>query len=163
FLRGKTMSTSHASSLIQAVRSIDIETPSLSEDLAFYEQTWLLTPVQKNAESAYLRATGPHAYGLGLHASRHPDARIRHITLQARSRACLSALLERAAAHDGAQVIRTEYAVDEPGGGYAIELADEVGRRWRVVADDTPLAPIERDHAPVRLAHVVINASDVPQ
>ncbi|MCK9507951.1 MAG: VOC family protein [Pigmentiphaga sp.] len=157
------MSTSHASSLIRAVRSIDLETPTLADDLAFYEKTWLLTPVQKNSQSAYLRATGPHAYVLALHAGQHPDVRIRHITLQARDRSCLSAILDRAAAHGGARVIRTEYAVDEPGGGHAIELADAIGRRWRVVADDAPLVPIELTHAPVRLAHVVINASDVPQ
>src|SRR5690606_29835156 len=106
---------------------------------------------------------GPHAYVLGLHASSHPHVRIRHITLQARNRACLAAVLERAAAHEGATLIRKEYAVEEPGGGYAIELADEVGRHWRVVADDTSSAPLAHPHAPMRLAHVVINASDVPQ
>lgn len=156
------MSSSHASSLIQAVRSIDIETPTLAEDLAFYDQTWWLTPVQSDEHSAYLRGTGPHAYVLGLHASTAEQAQIRHITLQARHLDCLDQILQRAQQH-GATLLHDRHPVDQPGGGQAIDIADTVGRRWRIVADDQAVAPLQRAHAPVRLAHVVINASDVPQ
>src|SRR5436190_1544936 len=70
-----------------------------------------------------------------------------------------------AAARAAAGTIVSRVAsVDEPGGGIGLTIGDPAGRRIRLVHGDPPVpsAAAAGSDQPLRLAHVVLNARDVP-
>ncbi|MFN3570994.1 MAG: VOC family protein [Polaromonas sp.] len=149
---------------IQALRSVALELPDLDKAEAFYTQVWKLSVVAREAGALYLRGTGPDHHLLALHQG-GAQAQICHVTLRARSREALDAI-EHAALQAGGSILSPIAPLDDPAGGTGLTLRDPHGRLIQVVFgdrqhSDTPSQPDSPDR-PIRLAHAVLNASDLP-
>ncbi|MDZ4076023.1 MAG: VOC family protein [Hylemonella sp.] len=150
----------HASSRVAALRSVALNVPDLQEAEKFYTQIWHLSVAARTADALYLRGTGADHHLLALHQA-PGAARIRNVTLRARSRAALDAVAQSVAAAGG-RVLEAIAPVQEPGGGIALTVADADGRIFRLVHGDTVHADAhEEKDRPVRLAHAVLNSHDV--
>ncbi len=150
----------HASSRVAALRSVALNVPDLQEAEKFYTQVWHLDVAARTADALYLRGTGTDHHLLALHQAPGP-ARIRNVTLRARSRAALDEVAQSVAAAGG-RVLEPVGPVHEPGGGTALTVADPDGRIFRLVHGDTQHSDAhEAKDRPLRLAHAVLNSHDV--
>lgn len=150
----------HASSRVAALRSVALNVPDLAQAEAFYTGTWHLSVADRTADAIYLRGTGADHHLLALHQA-PGAARIRNVTLRARSRAALDDAA-RAVLTAGGRVLEAVAPVREPGGGTAVTVADPDGRIFRLVHGDALHADAhETKDRPVRLAHAVLNSHDV--
>ncbi|MDP3699718.1 MAG: VOC family protein [Hylemonella sp.] len=150
----------HASSRVAALRSVALTVPDLAQAEAFYTGTWNLTVAARTGDALYLRGTGADHHLLALHLAPGP-ARIRNVTLRARSRAALDEVAQRVTAAGG-RVLGPLAPVQEPGGGTAITVVDPDGRIFRLVHGDELHADAhEVKDRPVRLAHAVLNSHAV--
>jgi len=145
---------------ISALRSVALDVPDLARAEAFYTGVWHLGVVARDAGTLYLRGTGGDAYLLALHAG-GPQVRLREVTLRARDADALAAVAA-AAVQAGGRVVQPAGAMQAPGGGQALTIADPDGRRFQIVHgdslhDDAHVAP----DRPQRLAHAVLNSHDV--
>ena len=150
----------HASTRVAALRSVALNVPDLQEAEKFYTQTWHLSVAVRTTDAIYLRGTGADHHLLALHQAPGP-ARIRNVTLRARSRAALEDVAQAVVAAGG-RVLEAIAPVQEPGGGTAVTVADPDGRIFRLVHGDAvhPDAH-EAEDRPLRLAHAVLNSHDV--
>ena len=150
----------HASSRVAALRSVALNVPDLQEAEKFYTQIWHLDVAARTADALYLRGTGADHHLLALHQA-PGAARIRNVTLRARSRVALDEVAQSVAAAGG-RVLEPVGPVQEPGGGTAVTVADADGRIFRLVHGDAQHADAhEAKDRPVRLAHAVLNSHDV--
>jgi len=150
----------HASSRVAALRSVALNVPDLQEAEKFYTQIWHLDVAARTADALYLRGTGADHHLLALHQA-PGAARIRNVTLRARSRVALDEVAQAVAAAGG-RVLEPVGPVQEPGGGIALTVADPDGRIFRLVHGDAQHADAhEAKDRPVRLAHAVLNSHDV--
>ena len=150
----------HASSRVSALRSVALNVPDLAQAEQFYTRIWHLAVAARADNAIYLRASGANHHVLALHEAPGP-ARIRNVTLRARSLAALHEVAQ-AVLQSGGRVVQPVGVLDEPGGGTAVTVADGDGRIFRLVHGDRQHADASevRDR-PVRLAHVVLNSHDV--
>ncbi len=150
----------HASSRVSALRSVALNVSDLALAEKFYTETWNLTVAARTPDALYLRGTGSDHHLLALHQA-EGTARIRNVTLRARSRAALDEVARLAPQHGG-RVLTPVGPVNEPGGGTGVTVADVDGRVFRLVWNDERHADAreEKDH-PVRLAHTVLNSHAV--
>jgi catechol 2,3-dioxygenase-like lactoylglutathione lyase family enzyme len=146
---------------IEALRSVALNLPDLAKAEAFYTDVWHLSVVARGDGVVYLRGTGADHHLLSLHAG-GPTAQVRHVTFRARSEAAL-AEIERATLAAGGSIAVALGPLDEPAGGTGLTLRDPDGRLVQVVHGDRRHSDTSeaKDH-PLRLAHVVLNAHDVP-
>ena len=79
---------------IEGLRSVALDVPDLERAETFYTEVWRLSVAARGPDAIYLRGTGADHHLLALHAARH--ARIRHVTLRARSAEALAAVAEAA-------------------------------------------------------------------
>jgi catechol-2,3-dioxygenase len=150
----------HASSRVAALRSVALNVPDLAAAEQFYTQIWNLSVAARTPDALYLRGTGADHHLLALHLADGP-ARIRNVTLRARSRAALDEVAQ-AVVTAGGRVLEAIAPVLEPGGGTALTVADPDGRVFRLVHGDTQHADAhEAKDRPSRLAHAVLNSHDV--
>ena len=150
----------HASSRVSALRSVALTVPDLAQAEAFYTQIWHLDVAARTADAIYLRGTGADHHLLALHQASGP-ARLRNVTLRARSRKALDEVAQAVAAAGG-RIVQPVAPVTEPGGGTAVTVADADGRIFRLVHGDEQHADArEVKDRPVRLAHAVLNSHDV--
>ena len=150
----------HASSRVAALRSVALTVPDLAQAEAFYTGTWNLSVAARTGDALYLHGTGADHHLLALHLAPGP-ARIRNVTLRARSRAALDEVAQSVAAAGG-RVVEAIAPVQEPGGGIAVTVADADGRIFRLVYGDMQHADAhEAKDRPLRLAHAVLNSHDV--
>jgi catechol-2,3-dioxygenase len=144
------------------LRSIAIGVTDLEAAEQFYTGTWRLQTVARTADAVYLRGAGGFHHILSLHRSGQPD--VRNVTFSVDSAADLDIIAGRVVASEG-KLISGPQALDEPGGGTAVVVADPQGRILRFVHGDArheaaqDLAVL-RD-APQRITHVVFNSADV--
>ncbi len=150
----------HASSRVAALRSVALNVPDLQAAEQFYTQIWNLSVAARTKDVLYLRGTGADHHLLALHLADGP-ARIRNVTLRARSRAALDEVAQ-AVLTAGGRVLEAIAPVLEPGGGTALTVADPDGRIFRLVHGDAQHADAhEAKDRPSRLAHAVLNSHDV--
>ena len=150
----------HASSRVAALRSVALNVPDLQAAEQFYTQTWHLSVAARTKDALYLRGTGADHHLLALHLADGP-ARIRNVTLRARSSAALDEVAQAVVAAGG-RVLEALAPVQEPGGGTAVTVVDPDGRVFRLVHGDTQHADAhEAKDRPLRLAHAVLNSHDV--
>lgn len=150
----------HASRLVGGLRSVALQVPDLAMAEHFFTQVWHLDVADRTPGALYLRGTGEDHHLLSLHEVPGP-ARVRNVTLRARSSDALVDVAQAAVAAGG-RVLQAPAPLDEPGGGTAVAVADPHGRIWRLVHGDARRseATTRRDR-PVRLAHAVLNSHDV--
>lgn len=146
---------------ITGLRSVELGVPNVAVHERFYTETWGLKPAARAGETIYLRATGSPHHVISLTPAARTE--LRAVTLTAASNADVDALAARLKSA-GLTNVRTPAAVAEPGGGYGFAFRDPEGRVFNVVAGDTQHTDTTaaRDR-PERLAHVVLNAPDVPR
>ncbi len=150
----------HASSRVAALRSVALTVPDLAQAEAFYTGTWNLSVAARTGDAIYLRGTGADHHLLALHQAPGP-ARIRNVTLRARSRAALDEVAQSVVAAGG-RLVEPVAPVQEPGGGTAVTVADADGRIFRLVHGDALHADAhEAKDRPLRLAHAVLNSHAV--
>ena len=149
----------HASSLISGLRSVALCVPQLEPVEAFFTSVWHLRVAARTAHAVYLGGTGADHHLLSLHQAEGP-ARVRDVTLRARNAAALERIAQTSV-DAGGRIVAAQAAVDEPGGGHALVIADPHGRIFRIVHNDEqrPADPVAKDH-PIRLAHTVLNSHD---
>lgn len=146
---------------IQALRSVALELPDLAKAEDFYTRVWKLSVVAREPGALYLRGTGADHHLLAIHQG-GVRPQIRQVTLRARSREALAAI-ERAAVQAGGSILSRIAPLVDPAGGTGLTVRDPHGRLIQVVFgdslhNDTDSSP----DSPIRLAHAVLNASDVP-
>ena len=146
--------------LITGLRSVELGVANLPANEKFYTDVWGLAPVAHEGNAVYLRGTGSAHHIVAL----HPRARteLLSVTLSAASRADVDALAAQLKGN-GVTISSAPAAIGEPGGGYGLSFRDPEGRTFRVIADDTRHADATAaKDRPERLAHVVLNSTDVP-
>jgi len=149
----------HASKLIQGLRSVALMVPNLQKAEEFFTQTWHLKVCDRQESAIYLRGTGADHHLLSLHPC-EGNAKIKHVTLRARSLDAIEQVAQKTVAAGG-RLVQAKHAVSEPGGGLAIVVADPAGRVFQIVHGDTVNTASEQRDQPIRLAHVVLNSDDV--
>ena len=140
------------------LRSIAIGVTDLEAAERFYNDTWRLETVARTDDAVYLRGAGSFHHILALHRSSQPD--VRNVTFSVGSRADLDAIAQRTGAAGG-RLLSGPQALDEPGGGTAVVLADPQGRILRFAHGDERHAENSHKDAPSRITHVVFNSADV--
>lgn len=144
------------------LRSIAIGVTDLDAAERFYNDTWNLETVARTGDARYLRGSGEFHHILALHRSERPD--VRNVSFSVASAADLELIAARTSACGGT-VLAGLHAVDEPGGGNAVLIADPQGRILRFVHGDARhqagRGDEQRRDAPERITHVVFNSSDV--
>lgn len=140
------------------LRSIAIGVTDLAAAERFYTGTWHLETVARDDDAVYLRGAGEFHHILSLHRSDRPD--VRNVTFSVASRADLDAIAARTPGAGG-RVLAGPEALDEPGGGTAVLVADPQGRILRFVHGDARHEALPRSDAPSRITHVVFNSEDV--
>ncbi len=147
---------------IQSLRSVALNLPDLAKAEAFYTQVWQLRVVARERDAIYLRGTGADHHLLSIHAGGEM-AQIRHVTLRARSQAAL-AEIATATVQAGGSIMVPLAALNDPAGGIGLILRDPDGRLIQVVHGDTRHSDVgEAKDQPIRLAHAVLNAHDIPK
>jgi len=143
------------------LRSIAIGVTDLDAAERFYTGTWNLQTVARMDDAVYLRGSGSFHHILSLHRSAQPD--VRNVTFSVADAADLETIAARTLAAGGT-VVSSPQAIEEPGGGTAVVIADPQGRLLRFVHGDArhpgAVDAAHRD-APERITHVVFNSADV--
>jgi catechol 2,3-dioxygenase-like lactoylglutathione lyase family enzyme len=146
---------------IKALRSVALNLPDLDKAEAFYTQVWKLSVVTREPGAIYLRGTGPDHHLLSIHQGGE-QAQIWHVTLRARSREALAAIAQ-AAVQAGGSIVSPIAPLGDPAGGTGLTLRDPNGRLIQVVNGDSQHSDITSSQdSPIRLAHAVLNADDIP-
>lgn len=145
---------------VSGLRSLQVGVVDFARALDFFTRAWGLAPVEKGAESAYLRATGPNAYVMALH--KRPKTEVLRVDMRADSPADVDAIHARLAARGAANLTKPA-AINEPGGGYGFTVRDPEGRLLLILAGDTILADSgDAIDLPRKMSHVVLNTPDAP-
>lgn len=148
---------------ITGLRSVALTVPDLAAAEAFYTRVWRLDVAERADGSTWFRGSGSDHHLLALH-QRPGTPQILAVTLRARSAAALQAVADATLAAGGV-VEQPPGPAADPAGGHCVVLRDADGRRYAVVHGDarrTPTTPVPPDQ-PQRLAHVVLNAHDIPR
>ena len=147
---------------IGALRSVALNLPNLVKAEKFYTEVWHLAVVDRADNAIYLRGTGADHHLLSLHQG-GDVAQIRHITFRARSEAALKEIASATVEAGGSIVVPLRALVD-PAGGVGLTLRDQDGRLVQIVYNDKRHSDvIHSKDRPMRLAHVVLNAHDIPK
>lgn len=144
---------------VNGVAAIELGVPDLEASVAFYEQTWALTPTVRTPDACYFRAAGRDPYVFALHRASEPG--LVRVRLHAQDRATVDALVDRVT-KAGGFMLRAPGALSDPGSGYGFAFHDPAGREFVVFCDETlhdaEALPNDR---PYRLSHVVLNSIDL--
>lgn len=146
-------------SLITHLRHVDIASPELEKELAFYRDIWGLTEVANDSGVHFLAAEGsPEQYIFRLR--KDPLKRLDLVAFGAATPEDVDTLAAQLIA-DGVQLVHEPKSIDTPGGGYGVRFFDSDGRVVEVSANvaDRAHRKIEaRESIPVRLSHFVVNS-----
>ena len=151
-----------SSQWISALRSVALNLPEIAKAEKFYTEVWRLEVVARDGGAIYLRGTGADHHLLSLHQGGDVP-QIRHITFRARSEAALKDVASATVAAGGSIAVPLG-ALEDPAGGVGLTLRDQDGRLVQVVCNDKRHSDVlDTKDQPMRLAHVVVNAHDVPK
>lgn len=146
---------------LTGLRSVELGVADVAANARFYAEIWGLAAVAREGAAVYLRGTAAQHHLLALHP--RPKTELLSVTFGARSRADVDRLYA-AVKRAGTGPAEAPATIAEPGGGYGFTFRDPEDRIVRVVAEDArhaDAAPAaDRPH---ELAHVVLNAADVPR
>src|SRR5260221_12510758 len=125
----------------------------------FYERVWGLTISDRREGTIYLRGTGSEHHLLVI----SPGARasVGLVGLGLADPAAVDATAARLSGQPEVRQLSQPRELAEPGGGYAVRLADPDGRILELSAAVSPVDQIDGDAVvrPVKLSHVVLNSA----
>jgi catechol 2,3-dioxygenase-like lactoylglutathione lyase family enzyme len=148
---------------IEGLRSVALYVPDLAKAEAFYTRTWHLEVAHRGDGELYLRGSGSDHHLLALHQGGEVP-QIRQVTLRARSRDALDAVLANVRKAGGKVLAEPHELTRSPAGGIGIKFQDPHGRTFQVVHGDarrSESAPVQ--DRPIRLTHVVLNSHAVDE
>ena len=144
---------------IRALRSVTLATPVLDDAVRFYTDVWGLQSVATDETGAWLRGSGPQHHVLGLRRGATPG--LVQISFAVASRADVDRSAQ-AVVSMGLPLLDEPAPSKEPGGGYALRLADPEGRVLELVAETEAVVPRPADRpVPVGVTHIVVNTVDI--
>jgi catechol 2,3-dioxygenase-like lactoylglutathione lyase family enzyme len=157
------------SCLIRGVRSVELATTNIEEAARFYENTWMLKPVEmpppfppplagEGREGArFFRGTAGYHHLLGLHIGGRPA--VVRLVFDVADRKAIDALHKTIAAAGGKP--STSGAVVLGGGGYGFGCKDPDGRNLAFVCEASDHADTaDEPDRPRKIVHVNLNARD---
>ncbi|KPF83698.1 glyoxalase [alpha proteobacterium AAP38] len=137
------------------LRSIELNLPGAAEAADFLTSIWGLAHAETGPDGTrYLRGSGPFPYLVALAEADGPSIRC---TSFVADEAVIAGIAARARAA-GWPVKDTVSA--DPGGGAGILVQLPEGEVFRFLHGTSDVAPIEGRDLPVKLTHVVMNATD---
>jgi len=136
------------------LRSIELNVPDIAAASAFLTDVWGVADAGVKGRTRYLTGSGGFPYLVALSEADAPS--IRCVTFTA-SPADVEAIAARATS-EGVPVRAT--TSDDPGGGEGILIQAPEGEVFRFLHGDTTIAAPQGDDLPVKLTHVVMNATD---
>jgi catechol-2,3-dioxygenase len=148
---------------IEGVRSVALEVPDLQRAEQFYTEVWKLQVAARTDTALYLRGSGSDHHLLALHQGGEVP-QVRQVTLRARNREALDAVLAGVRKAGGKVLAEPHELTRNPAGGIGIKFQDPHGRIFQVVHGDAcraESAPVK--DRPVRLTHVVLNSHAVDE
>ena len=119
------------SCLIRGVRSVELATTNIEEAARFYENTWMLKPVETRNAARFFRGTAGYHHLLGLHIGVQPA--VVRLVFDVADRKAIDALHKTIAAAGGKP--STPDAVALGGGGYGFGCKDPDGRNLAFVCE----------------------------
>lgn len=143
---------------VSALAAIELGVPDLDASASFYENVWGLSPVKRDTDACYLRASGADYFILALHRSTEPS--LVRVRLAADSRATVDALSTRVA-KAGGKLLHPPQLLKAPGGGYGFAFHDLEGREFQVLCEVQKHAAAPANDRPNKLSHVVLNSLDL--
>ncbi|MCY4631036.1 MAG: VOC family protein [bacterium] len=123
---------------ITHLRGVELTDPAPERIAGFYEQIWGLTRVDAAGPSVYLRGTGPEYHILAIHPGE--QATVRGYRLGLADRAAVDRAAEELAARPDTRIVAGPGALEGPGGGYGLRIADPDGREIELSAEVAPAA-----------------------
>jgi catechol-2,3-dioxygenase len=143
---------------VNALRSVDLETPDLAQSEAFYTSVWELDLVTRAGGVTYLRASGADHHVVALRQGDGPALRAIDFRLDSASE---FEPVAAACRQHGATLLSGPLPNPEPDGGLVMTVRAPGGGVLRFVHGDIRHAPLPSANRPDRLAHVNINSTDV--
>lgn len=146
---------------LRALRSVSVTVPDPVRSRDFYHEAWGLSTVDEDGDTFWLRATGSEHHVLQLGAG-DGNALDRISFALGTPREVDDAA--RALQKLGIPLLREPGRLDDAGGGYGLQLVDPEGRCLELSADTFAVSaqePAGRRAIPRKLAHVVLNTSDI--
>ncbi|MEU4431716.1 VOC family protein [Nocardia rhamnosiphila] len=146
---------------LRALRSVSVTVPDPARSRDFYHEAWGLSTVDEDGDTFWLRATGSEHHVLQLRAGAG-NALDRISFALGTPREVDEAA--RALQKLGIPLLREPGPLDDAGGGYGLQLVDPEGRCLELSADTFAVSaqePAGRRAIPRKLAHVVLNTSDI--
>ena len=136
------------------LRSIELALPHAAEAAAFLTDIWGMAPAEVRGGTHYLRGSGPFPYLVALEESAEPYVRSTTFTCSPER------LEELKASVTKANLPASPITSHDPGNGHGIIVELAEGELLRFLTDTSEVAPIEGHDLPVKLTHVVFNATD---
>jgi len=145
-------------SAVTHLRRVGITAPDPESLAEFYQQVWGLTVTDRRDGAIYLRGTGGEHHLLVISRGAHSSVRL--VGLGLRDAAAVDETVARLSANSQVRIVSPPSELAEPGGGYAVQLADPDGRIIELSAEVTTVDPQDPDGRlrPVKLSHVVLNS-----
>jgi catechol-2,3-dioxygenase len=141
------------------LRRVGITAPDPEGLAQFYEEVWGLTISDRREGTVYLRGTGGEHHLLVI--SPGAQSSVQLVGLGLADPDAVDAMAARLAEAPDVRLLSEPRELNEPGGGYAVRLADPDGRVLELSAAIAAAEPIEAGGAvrPVKLSHVVLNSA----
>lgn len=136
------------------LRSIELALPHAAEAAAFLADVWGMAPAEVRGGTHYLRGSGPFPYLVALEESAEPYVRSTTFTCSPER------LEELKASVTKANLPASPVTSHDPGNGHGIIVELAEGELLRFLTDASEVTPIEGHDLPVKLTHVVFNATD---
>lgn len=136
------------------LRSIELALPHAAEAAAFLTDIWGMAPAEVRGGTHYLRGSGPFPYLVALEESAEPYVRSTTFTCSPER------LEELKASVTKANLPASPVTSHDPGNGHGIIVELAEGELLRFLTDASEVTPIEGHDLPVKLTHVVFNATD---
>jgi catechol 2,3-dioxygenase-like lactoylglutathione lyase family enzyme len=157
-----TGSSIMAEARVNDIRGIDLAVRDLTASVEFYQRAWGLREVARDADTVYLRATGPEHHVLALH--RGPQIALLGANFAAPDKPAVDALHAKAIAF-GADVADQPHALPGiAGGGYGFSFRTPDGIRQTVSCNVERHQTRIVDHTvPQKFSHVVFRAANYPE
>lgn len=146
-------------SSVTHLRRVGITTPDPVGLAEFYEQVWGLVICDRREGTIYLRGSGSEHHLLVISPGERPSLRL--VGLGLADPATVDEIAARLSTRPEIRLLSPPRELAEPGGGYAVHLADPDGRVLELSAAVSQVEPIESGAVvrPAKLSHVVLNSA----